>query len=493
MNFRFTMFLIVMFALSACGGNSDDFFSADTIDLELSPSSIELDPNAIAPLSARLKFILPEPGILSILVKAKGDNGVDISHVHDGVISDFVDHPVLGLYANHVNEIVVELVGISGQVYTDLISVATQALLWDADLKIEIVQDALEKNENMVYMFSRQNYAFDSRGEIRWLYLGNSYNLYRKLPNGNLLATINENMIGYHSPKLAEVGMLGERPQELLVDNYIHHEVRRLPWGNYLVAGNSSLIDFDTNGVPEEDMLLEVEAGTGLVVKSWDFNSILDSARPPIPSNNRADDWLHLNSAVYDETDNSLYITSQRQSLIAKIDYDTGALIWILGAHELWGSAFQSKLLSPVDDAGMPVNTDDTDFWPYGPHAVLPLQDGRIALYDNGSYRGWYQDNSVPRESYSRAVEYLVDEKNKTVRLVWEFTADKQIFTPSTGDIDPVGQTNRYLIGFAGRSADSVTPRLMEVSRSGDIVFEAVSQLGTQDFRVEKFDLYSGL
>jgi arylsulfate sulfotransferase len=486
----FTLFTL---GLSACGGGSGGSGVSAPVDLELSASNIELDPQGVAPLSARLSFVTPEPGILSIRIKPKGDNGVDLSHVHEDEVDGLVEHPVLGLYANHVNEIIVELAGSSGQVYQGVVLIATQALPFGANPEIEIVRNEHENDDNVVYMFSRQYYAFDARGEIRWLYLGNAYDLYRKLPNGNLLATVDENRIYYHSPKFSEINMLGETTQEYLVDNYIHHEVRQLPWGNYLVAGNSTLIGITPSGTPVEDVVLEVEAGTGAIVKTWDFNTILEPARPPIPSSNNADDWLHLNSAVYDETDNSLYITGQRQSLVAKVDYATGALIWILGAHESWGTAFQTKLLSPVDATGEPVSLDEVDFWPYGPHAVLPLGAGRLALYDNGSFRGWYRDNDVPEESYSRAVEYQVDEENMTVQLIWEFTADKQIFTPATGDIDTVEQTDSYLIGFAGRSADAKTPRLVEVTRSGDIIFEAVSQLGTQDYRMEKFDLYSGL
>jgi len=489
MHLRLNLIILSFLSIAGCGGNS----TTETRDLELPSGSITIDPYGDAPLSAQLQFEAPEPGVLSIRVLGKEIEGIDIYHSHDGLLSGVVNHPILGLYANHVNEVVIKFKGISGTIYEAETSIATQALPFDYESSIEIITNNIADEGSMVYMFSRQKFAFDSRGAVRWLYLGKSLDIFRKLPNGNLLADLDENTIRYHSPAFIEISMLGQEIRRYSIDNYLHHEVRRLPSGNYLVASNSSLYSLEAQGVPEEDVLLEVDSSTGAIVKSWDFNSILDPERPSIPSNNRLYDWLHLNSAAYDATDNSIYITSQKQSLVAKIDYETGQLLWILGAHEKWKESFQDKLLTAVNELGEPIPVDTVDFWPYGPHAVLPLSDGRLALYDNGSYRGWYGDESVPAESYSRAVEYKVDEANKTVQLSWEFSADRNIFTPSTGDIDSLGNTDGFLVGFAGRSADSVTPRVVEVDRSGSVIFEAVSLPGTQDYRVEKFDLYGGL
>jgi arylsulfate sulfotransferase len=291
--------------------------------------------------------------------------------------------------------------------------------------------------------------------------------------------------------------MLGETVREYLVPNYLHHEVQKLPWGNYLVAGNSSQITVPDDGLPEEDTLVEINTVDGTVVKVWDFNAILDPTRPPIPSNNRADDWLHLNSAVYDASDDSILITAQRQSLMAKIDYATGELKWILGSHAGWSAAHQDKLLTPVDAEGNPVDVNTEYFWPYGPHAALSLGGGAVALFDNGAFRGWYGDRaplaSLGQQDFSRGVEYYVDEANMTVRIVWEFDSNKAIYTSITGDIDYL-TNEHYVLGFVGTSPGSDNPRVMEVDRSGNVLFNAISNRGELEYRVEKIDLYaSGL
>jgi arylsulfate sulfotransferase len=392
---------------------------------------------------------------------------------------------VLGLYPNHINTVIVDFDAGNNGSAQDVLEIATAPLF--SPPVIEILQNNLPADDSSVFMFAQQKAAFDQHGEIRWLYQGDANHYYRKVSDNSWLGTVNENAIRYHFPKFAEYSMLGEKEVEYSVDNYIHHEVRKLPWGNYLVAGNSSLIDFDTNGVPEEDILLEIDAETGAVVKTWDFNLILDPTRLQLPTNTRPDDWLHINSAVYDETDDSILITGRSQSVVVKIDYATSELLWILGAHEFWPPAFEDKLLTPVDVQGNEIDPALIDFWPYGMHAVLTREPGYVAVYDNGSSRGFYADDTVPNGSYSRGVEYFVDEDAMTVEIVWQYDADQTLFTPVTGDIDFL-ENGHYLIGFAGASPD--TPRVVEVD-DDEVVFEATSNLDNLDYRVEKFDLYS--
>jgi arylsulfate sulfotransferase len=490
--------ILSVLLLTACGGGGGGSNPVLGDSLGLSPTNIELDPFGTAPLSARLSFTTPIAGVVTITVQGKQPGGIDISHEFDQPATNFVI-PVLGLYANFMNTVIVDFVADDGQTTQDILPVTTAPLpVVDTGpvmlpVTINIIENNLPVGDASLYMFSQQKSAFDQTGAVRWAYRGEGWQFYRLLPNGNWLGNLNANQISYHFEKFAEFTMLGERIEAstYTVPNYLHHEVQKLPSGNYLVASNTALIDFAEDGVPEEDVLVEISAETGQVVKTWDFNLILDPTRPPIPSNSRPDDWLHLNAAAYDASDDSIIITAQRQSLVAKIDYQTAELQWILGAHEDWSVQFQDKLLAPVDDQGSPVDPDAVDFWPYGPHAAGPIDGGKIHVFDNGQFRGWYADNSVPGESYSRGVEYLVDEDNMTVQITWQFDSDQR-FTPFTGDIDYLANGN-YLIGFAWGTVDNDAPRIVEVDRDGNIVFEAVINNGEQEYRAEKFNLYDGL
>ena len=55
--------------------------------------------------------------------------------------------------------------------------------------------------------------------------------------------------------------------------------------------------------------MVEIDAEAGEIVKTWDFNLILDPDRAKFPANMRPDDWLHINSAVYDPSDDSILMT----------------------------------------------------------------------------------------------------------------------------------------------------------------------------------------
>lgn len=461
-----------------CAGNAQLACS-----LGLSAANIELDPFLATTLSAQLSFTAPEPGTVSLTVQGMGASGVAMTHTFSDSATSFV-LPVLGLYPDHQNTVVIDFFADGGDTTQDTLTVTTGSVTTPV---IELIQNSLPANDTGLFLFSGQKAAFDQHGVIRWSYEGEAAQFYAQLPNGNLLGTINDAPILYHFPRFAEFTLLGEKVREYTIPNYGHHELVELPWGNFLVASNSALINAIQDGVPEEDVLVEIDADTGLVVQTWDFNQILDPTRPPIPSNSRPDDWLHINSATYDASDDSIIITAQRQSLIAKIDYETQALTWILGAHEQWPVNLQDKLLTPVDSDGDVIDPNSEDFWPYGPHAVLTFGDGRISVFDNGSFRGWYADATVPGDSYSRAVEYQIDEINMEVQIVWQFDAGQGLFTAITGDVDYLDNGN-YLVGFAGPSDD--TPRVIEVTLAGDVLFEAVSDRTTSEYRVEKIDLY---
>ncbi len=166
--------------------------------------------------------------------------------------------------------------------------------------------------------------------------------------------------------------MLGQQVQTFDVPNMYHHDIREIPNGNFLVATNSTPFDGNRNdGNLEEDMIIEMDRQTGSIVKSWDFNVLLNNQRFYPGNQVNTDDWLHLNSIFFDENDQSLIISGRNQSTIAKIDYATGALKWLLAHPSGYDSSFDDYLLKPVDELGNPISTTDGDILPYYQHLSL--------------------------------------------------------------------------------------------------------------------------
>ena len=94
-------------------------------------------------------------------------------------------------------------------------------------------------------------------------------------------------------------------------------------------------INADKNGLRViEAIVIEVDKN-GNIIKEWDFEEIF---RDHMTSNGDNPDnfviteidWFHMNSAIYDSSDNSI-IASSRENFIVKVDYETKEIKWLFG------------------------------------------------------------------------------------------------------------------------------------------------------------------
>jgi hypothetical protein len=129
---------------------------------------------------------------------------------------------------------------------------------------------------------------------------------------------------------------------------------------------------------------------------------------------------------------------------------DTGELVWILGNHDNWRDPWKDKLLTPVGDVE----------WSYKHHAVSHTENGTYLLYDNGVARSSPFDDKMPLEdSYTRAVEYSVNEETMEVSQLWTYGPDdERFFARYLGDVDWQPQTDNILVtvGAQETNADGV-------------------------------------
>ncbi|MDV3308297.1 MAG: aryl-sulfate sulfotransferase [Cyclobacteriaceae bacterium] len=147
-------------------------------------------------------------------------------------------------------------------------------------------------------------------------------------------------------------------------------------------------------------------------------------------------------------------------------------------------------MLKPVDSNGNAIDVEGMDFWSYGQHSIHRLPNGNLLMYDNGDYRGFYDNPQVPHDSYSRIAEYRIDEEYMTVALVWKFDNNKTVFTRYTGSSQFLGDTR--LAGYMSISEN--TPRVTEVMEDNQIVFEATINRGKAHYyRIQKVDIYAGV
>ncbi|MDR2342533.1 MAG: aryl-sulfate sulfotransferase [Campylobacteraceae bacterium] len=175
--------------------------------------------------------------------------------------------------------------------------------------------------------------------------------------------------------------------------------------------------------------------------------------------------WAHVNSVNYDASDDSIIISSRHQSAVVKIGRDK-KVKWIIASPEGWSGELAKKVLTPVDSKGKKIDcgengskcpgylNDKGGFdWSWTQHTayVIPekSKQGRlhVSVFDNGDSRGMEQPAIVSMK-YSRAVEYVVDEKKMTVQQVWEFGKERgfEWFSPITSVVEYMPKTDSMMI-----------------------------------------------
>jgi len=425
-------------------------FLSDTLDIVI--ESVELNPYDEAPLTALIKLTTPIPRKMKISIKGKSDTSAQISQVFGSYATQH-ELPVYGLYINHENTVEISALDALGSpMVTKNVYITTESYDRPQSGQMNVIRNNYNPDQKN-RLFLIQNAIYDGAGDIRW-YTTVRGTKYFKLANDliaiQLYADRGDNDI--ESPDFQIINMFGEILQSYDVPNRVHHEItEKTPGGNLLIASNAQ--EYFSRDDDTEDMIFEIDRESGAFVKSWDLREIFDPERERWAIEG-VNDWCHLNSIEYIPSDNTLLISSKLQYFVAKIDYETGAIKWILGNHKNWDEPWQEYLLSPLNfDTTLHTDHD----WVYAQHMPRLTSSGTIMVYDNGNHR--------PGGQYSRAVEYRVDPDLMTVEKIWSYDLDDVAY--AVGSIH-VYEDNSVQIGHGGKG------RLYEVTPENEIVFEAL-------------------
>ncbi|MCB2213151.1 aryl-sulfate sulfotransferase [bacterium] len=136
---------------------------------------------------------------------------------------------------------------------------------------------------------------------------------------------------------------------------------------------------------------------------------------------------LHVNAIdIFD--DNDLLVSTRDLSIIFRVDYDTGEVLWRMGGGSLNDFTFTNG-----------VNPDIPDDFNVQHHCRIH-PDNHITLFDNG----WYHDEPM---TYIR--EYVVDENNLTADLIVAVPSDSGFASMITGSQTIMPDGNR-VVGWGG-------------------------------------------
>ena len=324
----------------------------------------------------------------------------------------------------------------------------------------------------------------DDEGYIIWYYLPGVHKVHdiRRVSKGNLIYEVWPGTDG-----MIEIDMLGNiqrrwhfsgtakdaAPDSIPVaTDSFHHDFVELPSGNFLLLSTEVRVieDWYTSETDPDapratanvigDVIVEVSP-EGEVVKEWSLFDILDVNRIGYNSlredfwrrhydgvvDGVVHDWTHGNAIIYEEEDNSFVMSVPYQDAVIKVSMDTGELVWILGNHDNWNEPQASRLLTPVGDVA----------WSYKHHAVSRTGNGTYLLFDNGVARSSpFDDRMALADSYSRAVEYSVNEASMEVSQPWEYGAGQERFYGRyLGDVDWHADAGTVLINVGAQETNA--------------------------------------
>lgn len=412
------------------------------VELSVPSDSIKLNPYGYTPLSAIISFSSTVNGKAVIIVKGKHGVNTDIKHVfNDMGLSHSI--PVIGLYANYLNTVNIRLINDAGDTLAKTtISIQTGPLQLKLPTSIEpdlLATGPIEEGLNLVSNYSSDHPKFplmvDNYGDIRWIldYTNHPFlNLLnydcgiKRLRNGNFY------FIEIETNKIYEIDLSGNvlNSWELHTKGYfIHHDIDEKPDGNFIASVSKAGSTRKDGTASIEDYIVEIDRKSGDIKTVWNLKELLDESRFLLTPNKY--DWVHVNSVLYDSSDNTIIVSGRTQGVI-KLTFDN-KIKWIIAPHKGWGINGRNEdlnqfLLTPLASDGSIISDTSVvngsinypEFeWCWYQHSIIALPNGDIMLFDNGTYRNYNYNPSASQ--YSRAVEYKIDPVNMTIQQKWQY------------------------------------------------------------------------
>lgn len=452
--------------------------------LVLAANSLVLNPSGYAPLSAELSFHTNSPGTTTVVVHGRHGEATDVvQRYHDADTTHTV--PVLGLYADYLNEVDVTFTSEDGWlVQKTSLTVGTGPLPPNLPTAIAVATPpttGLGANLTLVSNFSASNpqmpLVVDNYGDIRWVLDYRTHPVLQRLSydcgisrlrNGNYLFGDKT------TSQLFEVNGLGELLHTWKMPGYaFHHEVLEKPDGNFLVNVNKTGSTHPDGSPTVEDVVIELSRTAGTVTHEWDLKQLLDEDRHALEPD--PVDWAHTNAVAYDPADNTIVVSARFQGVV-KLGYDD-RIVWILAPHKDWGTNRRGEdlnkfLLTPLDAAGQPLGdanvaegtTNNPSFeWNWYQHSPTRLPNGDWLLFDNGTHRNF---DPAPG-TYSRAVAYRIDPVRRTVQQVWAYGKERgaETYSSIVSRVEFLPEVNhvRFCPGYQVPTATGLGGKIIEI------------------------------
>ena len=397
---------------------------------------VKVNPYGISPLSAYIAFNGDPLLTYTIILKSNEDSIADLTYTYTN--QSFIHGSVTGLNVEGDTKVIIS----DGTNYHEL-TLTADSIPETAIAKAKLTTHQANLDANHLVFVSPSSTgcmsAYDTLGNLRFVLEG-MFIWDANVTNDNQLIVSNDTLIElpYYMSGFYTMDLTGHIASQYMVPGGYHHDVDALSNGNYLVASN------DINRGTVEDVIVELDGKTGEVVKTFDMQSIIDPNTGK-SLNWTTKDWFHNNSVEYDPIDNTLVVSGRHQDVVAIIDYDIQELVGLVGNSTGWDEAYLPYFYTPLGN--------DFEFQ-WAQHAASYNDQHQLMLFDNGIFRSKDSQNNVDaKDNYSRFVLYEIDNKNHTIRQVFQYGKERgyAYYSPYICDVDQI-DSNRYLIDSGGIS-----------------------------------------
>ena len=373
--------------------------------------------------------------------------------------------PVFGLYAGYTNQVRIDLRFVDGSTQTLSASIATAEYSSIYSQRTTLVArppgSALGFDFFVVKSGVGTPVVIDTDGEQRWAATGidNSVSSVYK----DYAFVIGEQM----STRLWRLELDGTMSSRFLVSptyTAFHHNL------DHGKTGYIAEVDAVANGVLNLESIAAEVDDSGAVLREWDFASLLGDhmrANGDDPSTliRAGVDWFHMNSTTYDPRDDSV-IVSSRENFVVKVDYRTGALIWILGdPTKYWYTipSLRAKALT------LPPG----DFYPIGQHGLSVTADGLLLLFNNGMASRNNAAGTAAGESrtYSVVSAYDIDPVLRVAKERWRFDYGQTILSQICSSAFQSPKDKSVLVSYAADD-NRLSARLVALDAARNVVFD---------------------
>jgi len=336
--------------------------------------------------------------------------------------------PVFGLYAGYQNQVSVSL-HMQGNITVPLdLTIATAPYVDPTGIysQPQVLTARVPGSElgfDFLYLKSGLGYPviLDTDGQIRWAVPGGPNSTSSTLVGDQFaIGDSTEGMV--HRIQLDGTVTAAPLPPSDIYE--FAHDIVASKLG--LLAEVNRMVDGVYN--VESNLIEMADSSSNTIRNHWDLGAILSAymsshGDDPTQFVRPGVDWFHNNSAIYDPMDDTL-IVSSRENFVIKIDYSTGAIIWILGDPTKYWYTFPSLRAKALTLA-------PGGLYPIGQHGLSITSGGLLMLFNDG-YGSTNQPTGEPAgesRTYSAVSAYSIDKASMTAQDVWDYDAGKTIYS----------------------------------------------------------------